>query len=79
MDSTSVEKGGMHLFYKYFKEKKAGLLRLLVNLLWACSVLIPPGLPGSSEEGSGGKGVVLLHVCSSIALLGTRAKEAAVV
>ena len=31
------------------------------------------------ELGGGGKGVVLLHICSSIALLETRAKEAAVV
>ena len=53
MDSTSVEKGDMHLFYKYFKEKMARLLRLLVNLLWACFVLILPRWPGSSEESVG--------------------------
>lgn len=43
----------MHLFYKYFKEKMARLLRLLVNLLWACFVLILPRWPGSSEESVG--------------------------
>lgn len=65
----------MQLFYKYFKEEKAGLLRLLVILLWACFVLPPlahSAQVGRELGGVGGEGVVLLHVCSSVALLGSK-------
>ena len=63
------------MFYKYFKEEKAGLLRLLVILLWACFVLSPlahSAQVGRELGGVGGEGVVLLHVCSSVALLGSK-------
>ena len=63
------------MFYKYFKEEKAGLLRVLVILLWACFVLPPlahSAQVGRELGGVGGEGVVLLHVCSSVALLGSK-------
>ena len=48
------------MFSKRFKEKKAGLLRLLVNLLWACLVLPPlahSAQVGRELGGAGGEGV----------------------